>query len=382
MEKIIHLVILFALLSIISACAGDARKTESDQESAHSISPDPQPHGEKRQRIPYYRFLTGHISDDLYISMHLHVRSDSSVDASYVYQNVGRPIGLSMQSLNRKTGKTVLVEYDPEMPFDDQISGKFEGNFFDQGLIQGSWSNADGTAFLPFLLNDAQPQDKAEIGFSYLDYTSKDCENPEDCISLNIMQMQISGIAEEAARKINEDLNKDYIRFLFSNDEGEILPHIEAAVDSLEYWMGREREEIEEKYFQNWEYHATPYIMYNENNILSFQVHFWSYTGGAHGNPFTLCYNYDLKTGEKLSLKKLLPGKNLTALKAEALRRLKLTYEGAPSDDLSELGFLISDGEFELSEEFYYCPAGVGFVYSPYEIGPYAMGTIEVFVPN
>jgi hypothetical protein len=231
------------------------------------------------------------------------------------------------------------------------------------------------------MLNDAKPEGRAEIALHNFDYTGKNCEDPSDCVTIHIVELRVGGVSAAVAEKINGDLTKDYIRFVYSNPEQSPATKLQEAVDSLEMWMERERAETGEDYLKNWAFQATPDVIYNQDNRLSFKIDYYSYSGGAHGNPFALCYNYDLKTGKKLEIADLFAPSQVISLKKEALRRIKLTYEGSLKDDLSDLGFLISDEEFELSKDFYYSPAGVGFVYSPYEIGPYVMGFVEVFVP-
>jgi len=56
----------------------------------------------------------------------------------------------------------------------------------------------------------------------------------------------------------------------------------------------------------------TPYAAFsdykvnlNKNNILSLYIDYYQFTGGAHGSTVRKCYNYDLSTGEKLSLNDL-----------------------------------------------------------------------------
>ena len=52
----------------------------------------------------------------------------------------------------------------------------------------------------------------------------------------------------------------------------------------------------------------------------------------------------------------------------------------------NELGMIkhslnVGEEEFSVNNDFYLCPMGIGFVFDPYEIGPYVMGFVEVFVP-
>lgn len=380
---------MFTVLLLMMGCGGEAeekRDAEEKREAGSEVATLQQEEEQKTmdeepQKVPYYRYLTGRISDELDIAMHLHVWTDNQITGYYWYQNVGRPIEVRKSEAKPQNEKVVLIEMDPDRPFDQKISGMFEGDFYYQGLIEGIWSNGDKSINFPFLLNDAKPEDAASISLSEFEYTARDCDNPEDCLTIDITEIRVGGIAEEAAAKINGTMVRDYARFVHSNPDHEPVSDLREAIDSLEYWMEKERAEMDEAYLQNWMFQVSPQVMYNQDNRLCIRVEYYSYVGGAHGNPFTLCYNFDLTSGKKLALSDLFSPSQLETLKVEALRRIKLTYEGSLQDDLTDLGFLISDDEFELGEDFFYSPAGVGIIYSPYEIGPYAMGFVEVFVP-
>ena len=54
-------------------------------------------------------------------------------------------------------------------------------------------------------------------------------------------------------------------------------------------------------------------------------------------------------------------------------------YGLKPTDSLAEGGLF--ENHIEPNDNFYLTGKGIGFTYMPYEIGPYAMGEINIFIP-
>ena len=114
------------------------------------------------------------------------------------------------------------------------------------------------------------------------------------------------------------------------------------------------------------------YEQKNSNQILSIKFNYYQYTGGAHGNPYSLSYNIDLATGEDIKLVDFLEDKKLTLSQVEDLIRSKIEKE-------SDLYFQDDYGFQSLDEEqCYYLEDGKLVVYfQPYAIAPYSTGMPE-----
>ncbi len=114
------------------------------------------------------------------------------------------------------------------------------------------------------------------------------------------------------------------------------------------------------------------YDLKNDNQILSIKFNYYQYTGGAHGNPYSLSYNIDLATGEDIKLVDFLEDKNLTLSQVEDLIKSKIENE-------PDLYFQDDYGFQSLDEEqCYYLENGELVVYfQPYAIAPYSTGMPE-----
>ena len=113
---------------------------------------------------------------------------------------------------------------------------------------------------------------------------------------------------------------------------------------------------------------------------------YW-YGGGAHGYPFIHAWLFDKTTGETVPFTDIYTGteENLKKVVAEA------TKEYAETFDDESTPFYANDPEmiYETAYEYIsldsmyvtYYKGGLMVEYAPYDMGPYAAGFIEVFVP-
>jgi hypothetical protein len=132
----------------------------------------------------------------------------------------------------------------------------------------------------------------------------------------------------------------------------------------------------EDAWMFNFEYSRTGHFgdACKSRHLQTYNVSYNEYTGGAHGMYSVVADVYDLTTGEIISeddlfAKGFQPG--VTKLLAAALE----TYL-ADNDDDPEMLFSAPEpnGNFSVSDTH------VTWIYNPYEIAPYAMGSIELSV--
>jgi len=105
----------------------------------------------------------------------------------------------------------------------------------------------------------------------------------------------------------------------------------------------------------------------------------WSYTGGAHGNGYTSYEYFSKANGESLGLDYFIV--DMDALLPIAEKYFRIQQEIGEEESLEDVGFWFEDGIFELNENFYFTEDQMVFVFNPYEIAPYAAGTIILEIP-
>ena len=114
------------------------------------------------------------------------------------------------------------------------------------------------------------------------------------------------------------------------------------------------------------------------DSLVTYIISRWSYTGGAHGMYATECHTYSLAGGYELSTADLFSERQLLGMEALLRRKLCEQYEAANDDELAERGFFPE--YISLTENFRITPDGITFYYNPYDIGCYALGSVEVSV--
>lgn len=108
-----------------------------------------------------------------------------------------------------------------------------------------------------------------------------------------------------------------------------------------------------------------------------------SFSGGMHGNSNCVAVNYDLTTGDILTLGSIMHAdaakEDFIRLVNEKLKALKDEYH--LYDDYKDGVQARLGGDENLYEDFFFTTAGLCFFFSPYEIAPYTSGFITVEIP-
>jgi hypothetical protein len=118
-----------------------------------------------------------------------------------------------------------------------------------------------------------------------------------------------------------------------------------------------------------------------DDRVLVYTITRSEFFGGAHGMETTLHSNYDLETGDKLTLDDLFTPEGKAALTEQIHAKILTDNNVTDWPMLSEKGCyfapenILPTENFELSEE------QITFFYNPYEIACYAQGSTEVKLP-
>ena len=120
-------------------------------------------------------------------------------------------------------------------------------------------------------------------------------------------------------------------------------------------------------------------IVYQSKTILSLANFSYSYTGGAHGNYGTGYTSLDLIKEKKLKLDDVITKTGQAYLRSILKKYFRKNYNLDANASLKEAGLFKE--KIEPNNNFYVTTKGIGFSYAPYEIGPYSMGEINIFIP-
>lgn len=113
--------------------------------------------------------------------------------------------------------------------------------------------------------------------------------------------------------------------------------------------------------------------------IVSVRVDYESYVGGTHPNSYTSSFLFDLGVGQFIDAAQIAEdpiafqtgAAELLIEKAETMGK---SYSAQYWEDYRDIIRTWNEGTVLFSQE------GMTVVYSPYELGPYAMGPVELFI--
>lgn len=134
-------------------------------------------------------------------------------------------------------------------------------------------------------------------------------------------------------------------------------------------------EPIETAY--NYEHRTDMSLVYNTKELLSYTIQRYDYTGGAHGMTTDSCFTILMKQKRLLMQEDLFEEAVLDEVSDLITKKL------AKDNDLDDPMKLEEQGYFSVKEIYpngniYATEKGITWVYNPYDIAAYALGTIKV----
>jgi hypothetical protein len=194
------------------------------------------------------------------------------------------------------------------------------------------------------------------------------------------MEMQIEWPEGGTDSKAIKQMQKGITDLLFGSELKTI--DIEYAMNaynsrSVDFYRQNNEEYLEDTEDEwspltNWSESINGSFLDEYDGMVSYIKYVHGYSGGAHGMDALTCRTFDLKTGEQILEEDLF--KEGYEDKLTAALRINLLSSIEDQDMLFETDIIPSN-------DFYLTPEGITYIYQRYEIGPYAIGIIEVTVP-
>ncbi|WP_313188327.1 DUF3298 and DUF4163 domain-containing protein [Sphingobacterium siyangense] len=104
------------------------------------------------------------------------------------------------------------------------------------------------------------------------------------------------------------------------------------------------------------------------------------YTGGAHGDHFTLYSNFDRQSNKQIMIDDIIQKENKDKFVKIAEQYFR-KQEGLSADDSLSGKYFFEDGRFSLADNFTFEKDDILFYYNVYEIKSYAEGNTELRIP-
>ena len=121
-------------------------------------------------------------------------------------------------------------------------------------------------------------------------------------------------------------------------------------------------------------------VMFNDSKLLSISAEQYDYTGGAHGSFVVLYTNIDLDELVTISEEDIFKPNYQKPLAEIIVNRLMTEHKVDTREGLLEIGFFDINEIFP-NNNFWISDKGIHYAFNQYEIAPYVMGVIDVFIP-
>jgi hypothetical protein len=125
------------------------------------------------------------------------------------------------------------------------------------------------------------------------------------------------------------------------------------------------------------------FSLLSDENIYSYGINRYVFMGGAHGLNSQIFMNFNLNTGKKIIETDIFTENYETELTEIIKNRIiEQSIEDSEIEEISDLektDYWVSN--IKPNANFYISEDGINYVFNPYEIAPYYMGTTEVNIP-
>jgi hypothetical protein len=214
-------------------------------------------------------------------------------------------------------------------------------------------------------------------------HLKNDVQNPVLSIELKI-QYPTAFSDDSVLNKI-----RSYILADFFPDRSEAITQPESALktyidskiklyeSSEDVISDEDVEPVSQKPDIAWWDNTSMLIRHNGNGVLSYTIESNQFTGGAHGGTTFRNTALDLRNGEKIREEDLFTEESLPLINEIILKKLEIENKVESSEELAQIGYF-DVTEIGQYKNFYLTNDGIVYTFNEYEIGAYALGTIEV----
>jgi hypothetical protein len=295
----------------------------------------------------FYKKFHGNIGNDIKLTMDLTL-SDSTFSGSYYVENDAAFYLITGQLLasNEITLKAQNEKY--------KEVAVFHGKLMSPQIFEGTWIS--GKTKFPFTLTEVQNNDMQiifqELRSQNCDAKKKDTSKRCSYIDINMIRLALPN--NSASEKINTAITK----LIIGNQYQSINQYLKSVNDNQEFFS---------------EVNIDFTVESNEEELICIGYLSYQYDDGAAHPLFSVTFkNYDLKTGEEITLDML--------FKREFEGKLNQLAEKIFVDMNGKEGWDFEPGKFKINNNFIIQKRGLLFQYNDYEIGTY-LSRPSVFIP-
>lgn len=329
------------------------------------------------QTKSWYRYLSGTIAA-YPVTMHLY-KTDHSYSGYYYYNKSEQPIHVSGSDTGTVGAKINLLGFDPAQKESNEVFTLVASDSTITGVWQKNANSQTRTVLLK-AITGVKPVFEYIFSGGSKKLRPALTESPE--VSYEAASVWPGGNGPA------DIFLKNVIRNAFGEKNGnETIGNIflEQKKSSFKEYFESFKEEpdssvIAMRFGYMQEETKTFHIVWRSAKLISFALFSYAYTGGAHGNYGTNYIVADPGAKRTLQTKDIFTGNWQKTLNSLLDKYFRKTYGLKAGDSLSETGGLF-ENKIEANDNFCITSKGIMFSFNPYEIGPYALGEISIFIP-
>ncbi|MCU0371170.1 MAG: DUF3298 and DUF4163 domain-containing protein [Bacteroidales bacterium] len=330
----------------------------------------------------FYKHLEGKVGDNINIVLDIvaigdniggyyyYYFDDTLGDDSWTHYGKSMPVNGKLNAMN-------VFEFSEFNP--DVKGSSFKGEFKD-GIITGTWTSSDGRKQLPFKATETYPLGTMAFKVNYLKdkalLTGKS-NSPTADLHLSLLlpvDYPVASIADSVTAFIYEDF--------FEKAGPETDPSLLLG-QARDLYFRNYKTSNQDIYQEgsasfNWEKIQETRILHNEHDVLSVENFTYGYTGGAHGLSVSKFRVIDLQDGHQVSLDEVFRDNYQNDLRDILNAAAREKYKLGRNQSLLEAGFF--NESLDPGSNFYITKDGIGFYYNQYEVAPFALGPVEIFI--
>jgi hypothetical protein len=348
--------VIYLVVFILTACNSNSKQSPIYGQSLQENISLP--------KTFYRKFIGTFGNNEIVLDL---TKNDSILTGQYYLKNGSIP-----KSLNGHIGTDLKFKLSETNNNFEEV-GNFSGSFINSSVISGTWTDKIGKQKIPFNLSE-KTDNIVQILFEKRQ--SKNCKNAEKnkkqpsddpmpwdtlCTTIDLDYITVKLPSLEASKKVNDTIMKILCNSSIYGNQYSTLEALMNSVDSVENGVG-------------FEMSIGAYLITNDNNIICISIgeSFFDF-GAAHPQNINNLYNFDIRTGNLITLDDI-----LIENYAETLNKIgEIIFIETNGSE----GWQFEKGSFELNRDFAITPGGLLFSYDQYEIGVYAAGAPEVFIP-
>ena len=236
------------------------------------------------------------------------------------------------------------------------------------------------TFIVLLLLAITSCKDEVPLVFSSESFTE---ETFDICKTVSCPEITINYIEALGDKSVTEKINSEITSYIIAalNIGEDTVPRAKTINEAASDFIKVARLHAADFPDMSAEYFAEINVSesYNSNEIVSFEMHHYLYTGGAHGSGNAFFLNIDPRTGNEIPSEALF--KNSIDFTAFAEKKFRESNKIPADESINSTGFWFEDDRFYLPDTMGLTETSFILIYNQYEIASYAEGPVELEIP-